>query len=70
MQDFNAFLKGMDSKTLEEGMKKASAFAKTAEGQKMIASFKGNMPADKESLIKTLAANPEILKTVESFLKQ
>ena len=69
MQDFKDVLKGMDPKMLEAGMKKAAEFAKTAEGQKMIAQFKDNTPADKDALLKMLSQNPELLKSVENLMK-
>ncbi len=70
MQDFKDILKGMDPKMLEAGMKQATEFAKTAEGQKMIEQFKGKLPSDKDALLKMLSQNPDILKSVESFMKR
>lgn len=69
MNDFENMLKDVDKKTLEKGMAQAAAFAKTTEGKAMLDKLKDSKPADKDSLMKMLSQNPEIIKTLEAFFK-
>ncbi len=70
MNGFENLLKDVDPKTMEKGVERATAFAKTAEGKAMIEKLKENMPADKDALMKMLAQNPELMKSVEKFFKK
>lgn len=68
MSGIDDMLNGVDQKTLENGMRSAKQFANTPEGKAMIQKFKGQMPTDKDSLMKLLSDNPEFIKHIEKFL--
>lgn len=70
MADINDFFKNIDKKTLQKGIEKASEFAKTSEGKKMIDNIKKNNPKDKDSIMKMIEQNPEMFKTIEKFFNQ
>ena len=69
MENFSDMLRGVDKKTLQESIKQAQAFTETAEGRKLVDTFKKDMPKDKDALMKMVAQNPEMIKMLESFLK-
>ncbi len=70
-KDFQSFLKGLDSKALAEGLKKAQEFSKTAEGKKMIEKIKSGEKiggVDKAQLEESFKSNPELLKKINDML--
>lgn len=69
MIDFTEMLRGIDKNTLQEGVQRAEAFAKTAEGKAMMAKLGKSAPSDKDALMDMLKKNPDIMKTIENFLK-
>lgn len=70
MNEWNDLLKGMDKKTLENNMDKATAFSKTPQGKALIDKLKGASPTDADALIKLIKENPDLIQSVESFFKK
>lgn len=72
MQNFNDFLKGIDNKTLAEGIKRAQEFSKTEEGKKMISKIKSGESVkgiDRASLEKAFKDNPALMNKINDLLK-
>ncbi len=69
MDNFADMLRGIDKETLQNGMQQAVAFSETAEGREMVEKIKKNPPTDKDSLMKMLAQNPNMLQWLKAFLK-
>lgn len=69
MQNLNDFIKNMDPKTLQQGIERASQFAKTPEGKTFVENIKKENPKDKDEIMKMMMKNPEIMKAIEKFLK-
>ncbi len=70
MADINDFFKNIDKKTLQKGIEKASEFAKTPEGIRMIENIKKNNTKDKDTIMKMVEQNPEMFQTIEKFFNQ
>ena len=72
MSDFNDFLKGIDNKTLAEGIRRAQEYSKTEEGKKMISKLKSGESikgVDRKALENAFRKNPEFLKKINDILK-
>lgn len=69
MPDFSDLLKNIDPKTLQDGIEKASMFAKTEEGKRLIENIKKSNPKDKNDIMSIMAKNPEIKKSIEKFFE-
>jgi len=70
--DFQNFIKGLDPKTLAEGIKKAQEFSKTAEGRKMVENIKSGQNikgVNRDDLIKAFKENPELLNKINDMLR-
>lgn len=68
--NLNNFLKGLDPRSLAEGIKKAQEYAATPEGKKFINEMKsGNGPIKKDEVTDAFKNNPEILAKINELLK-
>lgn len=81
IEKLNEMLKGMDPKKLEEGIRRARAFAETPQGKDFIAKLASSSDqliksrdastlsqSETEALIKEVTGNPELLEKLKDYL--